>query len=214
VKRKFAAGGINSRWYGDDTEIGTGEGRLYLDPVMHMGPRRIPGHAPGAHHDAALAYGALAMAAAVRGGAVPGVVFRTGQGGKYTAGSFRAACQRPGIAQPMGRPGPAPGNAVTGSWHSTPGFGFRSCASSPPGRPRGLRVAARAAVAARAGDYTHVRRHSALGMTPPADYERPPAGKDAVTAAGPLRGPGREAAAPPLAMTTTTEVSTVRGEPR
>ena len=57
VKRKFAAGGINRRWYGDGTEIVTGEGKLYLDSVMDMGSRRILGHALGAHHDAALAYG-------------------------------------------------------------------------------------------------------------------------------------------------------------
>jgi hypothetical protein len=42
-----------------------------------MGSRRIVGFALGGHHDAALAYGALAMAAAVRGGAVPGVLFHT-----------------------------------------------------------------------------------------------------------------------------------------
>jgi putative transposase len=77
VKRKFAADGINRRWYGDGTEIVTGEGKLYLDSVMDMGSRRIVGFALGAHHDAALAYGALAMAVAVRGGAVPGVVFHS-----------------------------------------------------------------------------------------------------------------------------------------
>jgi hypothetical protein len=32
------------------------------------------------HHDAELAYGALAMAVAVHGGAVPGVIFQTDQG--------------------------------------------------------------------------------------------------------------------------------------
>ncbi len=48
-----------------------------IDSVLDMGSRRILGFALGAHHDAALAYGALAMAVAVRGGAVPGVVFHT-----------------------------------------------------------------------------------------------------------------------------------------
>ena len=77
VRRKFGADGINRRWYGDGTEIVTGQGKLYLDSVLDMGSRRILGFALGAHHDAALAYGALAMAVAVRGGAVPGVVFHT-----------------------------------------------------------------------------------------------------------------------------------------
>ena len=57
---------------------------------MDMGSRRIVGFALGEHHDAALAYGALAMAVAVRGGAVPGVVLHTDQGSEYTARSFRA----------------------------------------------------------------------------------------------------------------------------
>ena len=173
VKRKFAAGAINRRWYGDGTEIVTGEGKLYLDSVLDMGSRRIVGFALGAHHDAGLAYGALAMAVAVRGGAVPGVVFHTDQGSEYTAGSFRAACERLGIAQSMGRPGSALDNAVIESWHSTLEFEFRSL------HQFAARDQARAAAAAWIEDYNHVRRHSALGMKSPVDYERSLAGRDA-----------------------------------
>jgi transposase InsO family protein len=173
VKRKFAADGLNRRWYGDGTEIVTGEGKLCLDSVMDVGSRRIVGSALGAHHDAALAYGALAMAVAVRGGAVPGVVFHTDQGSEYTAGSFRAACERLSIAQSMGRPGSALDNAVIESWHSTLEFELRSLHSFA------TRAAARTAVAAWIEDYNHVRRHSAPGMRSPVDYERFLAGKDA-----------------------------------
>jgi transposase InsO family protein len=173
VKRKFAAGAINRRWYGDGTEIVTGEGKLYLDSVLDMGSRRIVGFALGAHHDAGLAYGALAMAVAVRGGAVPGVVFHTDQGSEYTAGSFRAACQRLGVAQSMGRPGSALDNAVIESWHSTLEFEFRSLHSFA------TQAAARTAAAAWIEDYNHLRRHSALGMRSPVDYERSLAGRDA-----------------------------------
>jgi len=173
VKRKFAAEKINRRWYGDGTEIVTGEGKLYLDSVLDMGSRRILGFALGAHHDAQLAYGALAMAVAVRGGAVPGVVFHTDQGSEYTAGSFRAACERLGVAQSMGRPGSALDNAVIESWHSTLEFELRSLHSFA------TRAAARTAVAAWIEDYNHVRRHSALGMVSPVDYERSLQGKDA-----------------------------------
>jgi transposase InsO family protein len=173
VKRTFGAEGINRRWYGDGTEIVTGEGKLYLDSVLDMGSRRIAGFALGEHHDAALAYGALAMAVAVRGGSVPGVVFHTGQGSEYTARTFRQACQRLGIAQSMGRPGSALDNAVIESWHSTLEFELRSLQKFT------TRAAARAATAAWTEDYNHVRRHSALGMRSPVDYERSLAGKDA-----------------------------------
>jgi transposase InsO family protein len=173
VKRKFAAGGINRRWYGDGTEVPTGEGKLYLDSVLDMGSRRIVGFAIGGHRDAGLAYGALAMAVAVRGGSVPGVVFHSDQGSEYTARSFRLACERLGIAQSMGRPGSALDNAVIESWHSTLEFELRSL------RQFATRAQARAAVAAWIEDYNHVRRHSALGMRSPVDYERWLAGKDA-----------------------------------
>ena len=122
----FPAGKINQKWYGDGTEIGTGEGKLYLDSVLDMGSRRIVGFALGEHHDAELAYGALAMAVAVRGGAVPGVIFHTDQGSEYTATRFRQACARLSISQSMGRPGSALDNAVIESWHSTLEFELRS----------------------------------------------------------------------------------------
>jgi putative transposase len=172
VKRSFAADGINRKWYGDGTEVKTGEGKLYLDSVLDMGSRRIVGFALGAHHDAALAYGALAMAVAVRGGTVPGVVFHTDQGSEYTARFFRQACERLGIDQSMGRPGSALDNAVIESWHSTLEFELRSL------RQFGTRAQARAAVAAWIEDYNTIRRHSALGMRSPAAYERSLQGKD------------------------------------
>ena len=101
------------------------------------------GFALGEHHDAELAYGALAMAVAVRGGAVPGVIIHTDQGSEYTAGLFRAACERLGIRQSMGRPGSALDNAVIESWHSTVEFELRRSGAlrdqgGRAGRGRGL----------------------------------------------------------------------------
>ena len=80
VKRDFPAQKINTKWYGDGTEIKTGQGKLYLASVLDMASRRVLGFALGEHHDAALAYGALAMAVAVRGGQVPGVIFHSDRG--------------------------------------------------------------------------------------------------------------------------------------
>jgi putative transposase len=173
IGRQFPADGLNRKWYGDGTEIVTGEGKLYLDSVMDMASRRIVGHALGEHHDSELAYGALAMAVAMRGGKVPGVIFHTDQGSEYTAGAFRQACERLGIRQSMGRPGSALDNAVIESWHSTLGFELRSL------QKFATKAEARAAVAAWIEDYNHDRRHSALGMRSPVDYERSLAGKDA-----------------------------------
>ena len=173
VKRDFPAAAINVKWYGDGTEICTGEGKLYLDSVLDVGSRRVLGFALGEHHDAELACGALVMAVAVRGGAVPGVIMHTGQGSEYTAAYFRAACQRLSISQSMGRPGSALDNAVIESWHSTLEFELRRV------EHYATRAAARAGVAAWIEDYNHHRRHSSLGRVSPVDYERSLAGKDA-----------------------------------
>jgi transposase InsO family protein len=66
----------------------------------------------------------------------------------------------------MGRPGSALDNAVIESWHSTLEFEFRSLEHFT------TRAAARAQVSAWIEDYNTRRRHSALGMMSPVDYER------------------------------------------
>jgi putative transposase len=92
VGRRFAADGLNRRWYGDGTEIATGEGKLHLASVLDMGSRRIVGFALSEHHDAELAYAALAMAVAIRGGreVIAGVVLHTDQGSE---GGFNCSSQ-------------------------------------------------------------------------------------------------------------------------
>ena len=166
VKRDFPAKRVNRKWYGDGTEIKTGEGKLYLASVMDMASRRVLGFAVGEHHDAQLAYSALVMAVAVRGGQVPGVIMHTDRGSEYTAGLVRQACERLGITQSMGRPGSALDNAVIESWHSTLEFELRSLEDFK------TRAAARSRVSAWIQDYNHNRRHSALGMRSPVSYEQ------------------------------------------
>jgi putative transposase len=166
VKRDFPAAQVNRKWFGDGTQIATDEGKLHLVSVLDVASRRVLGFTLGERHDAQLAYGALAMALAVRGGQAPGVVFHTDQGSEYTARSFQAACQRLGITQSMGRPGSALDNAVIESWHSTLEFELRSVEHFA------TRAAARAKVAAWIGDYNTHRRHSACQMMSPVNYER------------------------------------------
>jgi len=166
VKRDFGAPALNRRWFGDGTLIATDEGRLHLVSVLDVASRRVLGFALGERHDAALAYGALAVAIAVRGGQVPGVVFHTGQGSEYTARSFQAACQRLGVTQLMGRPDSVLDNAVIESWHSTLESGLRQVEHFP------TKQAARAKVAAWIEDHNTRRRHSACQMMPPVIYEK------------------------------------------
>ena len=165
VRRQFHADRPNQKWFGDGTEVVTDEGKLHLASVLDIFSRRVIGFALSGHHDADLAYGALAMAVAVRGGQVAGVIMHTDQGSEYTAQTFRQACHRLGIRQSMGRPGSALDNAAIEAWHSTLEFELRGRESFA------TKATARTRVAAWIDEYNRERRHSALGMHSPVDYE-------------------------------------------
>jgi transposase InsO family protein len=166
VKRDFSAARLNQKWYGDGTEIPTDEGKLHLVSVMDAASRRVLGYTLGERHDAQLAYGALAMALATRGGQAPDVIMHTDQGSEYTAKAFRQACERLSIRQSMGRPGSALDNAVIEAWHSTLEFELRRVEHFT------TRAAARAGVSDWIEDYNTNRRHSACQMMPPIRYEQ------------------------------------------
>jgi transposase InsO family protein len=167
VGRKFAATRLNEKWYGDGTEIATDEGKLYLDSVLDVGSRRVIGFAIGEHHDAPLAYDALVMAVAVRGGkeAIAKVTLHTDQGSEFTANMFRAACTRMDIKQSMGRVGSALDNAVIESWHSTLEFELRMLEHFT------TKAQARTRIVAWIDEYNRDRRHSSCDMQSPIDYE-------------------------------------------
>ena len=168
IGRDFPASRLNQKWYGDGTEIVTDEGKLFLDSVLDMGSRRVVGFALDEHHDAKLAHAALSMAVAVRGGkqAITAVIMHTDQGSEFTAKIFRAACDRLGIKQSMGRVGSALDNAVIESWHSTLEFELRALERFA------TKARARARVAAWIDEYNRDRKHSSVGMRSPIDYER------------------------------------------
>ncbi len=165
VGRRFQAEQLDTLWFGDGTEIPTDEGVLHLDSVLDICSRRVLGFALGEHHDTALAYAALTVAVAVRGGDVTGVIFHTDRGSEYTSREFRAACSRMGIHQSMGRPGSALDNAAIESWHSTLTFELRDLEHFA------TKTQARRAVAAFIEEYNSDRRHSALGMKSPIRFE-------------------------------------------
>jgi putative transposase len=173
IGRDFSADRVNQKWCGDLTEIPTDEGKLYLAIVEDLASRRLPGFAIGEHHDAALATTALQMAAAVRGGNVKGVIFHSDKGSEYTADLFRAACERLGVTQSMGRVGSCFDNAVSESWNSTLEFELLSR------RHFATKAQARQEVAAFIDRYNFIRRHSSAEMHSPIDYEAILAARDA-----------------------------------
>ncbi len=182
LRRDFTAETVNQKWCGDLTEIPTEEGKLYLASVEDLASRRLLGFAIDDHHDAALADGALKMAAAVRGGDVRGVIFHSDRGSEYTAKRFGAACAALGVTQSMGRVGSALDNAAAESFFSTLEF---ECLRKDRFTTK---TEARRAVAAYIDRYNRTRRHSSCEMKSPVDYE-------AILAERAAEEPGRDEAA-------------------
>jgi transposase InsO family protein len=134
VKRDFPASQINTKWYGDGTEIPTDEGKLYLASVLDMASRRVLGFALGEHHDAELAYGALTMAVAVRSGQAPGVIMQgwSAPPAAAWASASRWAGPAPRWTTRSSSPGTRPWNSSCGPWNtSLPGP--QRGPGSPPG---------------------------------------------------------------------------------
>jgi transposase InsO family protein len=167
VLRRFDAIAPDVLWWGDMTEIETGEGKLYLASVHDAFSRRVLGYAMGERHDAALVCASLKMAAATRGGAVDGVIFHGDRGAEYTSEAYNSLCDRLGVMQSMGRVGSALDNAAAESFHSTIKVEYIY-------RHRfATRAEARIKIATWiTGFYNTRRRHSAAGGLPPAEFER------------------------------------------
>jgi putative transposase len=166
VRRHFDAVAPDVLWCGDMTEIGTGEGKLYLATVIDMFNRRMLGYAIGDRHDAGLVVDALRMAVATRGD-VDGVIFHSDRGSEYTSEQFGLACARMGVVQSMGRVGSALDNAVSESFNSVLKVEYVH-------RHRfATRVEARLRIATWiTGFYNTRRRHSAAGGHPPIVFEQ------------------------------------------
>jgi transposase InsO family protein len=168
LNRDFSAVRPNTRWVGDITEIPTDHGKLYLATVIDLYSRRLLGAATGLHPDAELACRAITMAVAVRGGqqAINGVIFHTDRGSTYTSISFTKLCRKLGIRQSMGRVGSCFDNAAAEAFFSSLEWEVLS---------RHRFVDTRTAQVA-VHDwcysfYNHTRRHSAVGMMSPINYE-------------------------------------------
>ena len=156
----------NLAWCGDITWIPTGEGWLYLTSVLDLASRHLLGWSMGETHDARLVTDALDAAVAARGGGkMPGTIFHTDRGAEYTSAACRAACQRLGLRQSMGRTGSCLDNAAAESF-------FATLKVELVGRRRyATRAQARASIFAWIAWYNRRRLHSSNGYLPPVEWE-------------------------------------------
>src|SRR5262249_7578646 len=124
------------------------------------------GWAVADHLRASLVCDALRMAVATRGGPVAGVIFHSDRGCQYTPAEVRDLCDAPRVPPSMGRTGVCWGNAPAGSFFATYKLELIDLASWPTrARARSASVHWLEAI------YNRRRRHSAIDMLSPVDYE-------------------------------------------
>jgi transposase InsO family protein len=166
VHGQFEAPAPDGLWVGDITYIRTWEGWLYLATVIDVFSRRVIGFSLANHMRASLVCDALKMAVATRGGNVEGVIFHSDRGSQYTSDEFRALCETHGVKQSMGKTGVCWDNALAESFFATYKLELIELRSWPTrARTRTATVHWIEAV------YNRQRRHSAIAMMSPVDYE-------------------------------------------
>ncbi|WP_420811111.1 IS3 family transposase [Egicoccus halophilus] len=167
VGRRFQPQLLDTVWAGDITYVRTGQGWLYLATVIDLASRRLIGWSMGDRHDATLVVDALEMAVAARGRRkMDGTIFHHDRGSEYTSETFRTACRDLGVTQSCGRTGSCLDNAVAESFFATLKVELIHRLHLP------TRAAARRAIFVWVHRYNHRRRHSTIGMIPPALYEQ------------------------------------------
>jgi transposase InsO family protein len=180
VNRVFDTGALNKVWISDITYLHTHQGWLYLAVVRDACSRRALGWAIEDHQRADLVQSALQMALDQRGGSLPHqVVFHADRGTQYTSTQIHDFAAANNLVCSVGRTGVCWDNAMAESFFATLKVEFYHRHTWT------TRAQAKQAVNHWiANIYNRRRRHSALGMTSPIQYElthhhQPPAAKAA-----------------------------------
>lgn len=133
--------------------------------MIDIGSRRLLGYSMADHMRAELVTTALQAAVHVRGGHTAGVVFHSDHGAQYTPPPSPLHATRPASTSRWAAIGSSADNALAEFWFATL---KRELLHR---RPWATEREARQDVLRWIAFYNHRRRHSALGMLSPIDYE-------------------------------------------
>ena len=165
VQREFVADGPNQLWVADMTYVPTWAGFIFLAIVLDVWSRRVVGWSIGEEMTAELVLAALNMALQQR--RPDGVIHHSDQGSQYTSIAFGERCKKMGVRPSMGTVGDAYDNAMAESFFAT-----LECELIDR-RSWQTKTEARLALFTYIkGWYNPRRRHSALGQTSPANFEK------------------------------------------
>lgn len=167
VQRDFDTGRLDAVWVSDITYLATGQGWLYLAAVRDACSRRVLGWAIENRQHAGLVVDALTMAVAERGGDLPGeVIFHADRGSQYTSAEVAEFTERHGMRCSVGATGVCWDNAMAESFWASLKVEFYYRRSWPDRSEAKREITNWINVV-----YNTRRRHSALGMLTPVQFE-------------------------------------------
>jgi putative transposase len=165
VERKFTADAPDTLWVADITYVPTLTGFLFVAIVLDVFSRRVVGWAMANHLRTELVLDALDMAIHQR--TPKNVIHHSDQGCQYTSIAFGNRCKEANVRPSMGSVGDCYDNAMCESFNA-----ILECELLVKHRFKNQHEAALAVFEFIDGWYNPHRRHTALGMLSPAEYER------------------------------------------
>jgi putative transposase len=165
VERQFDRGRLDAVWLTDVTYLVCGEGDMFLCAIRDGHSRKVLGYSISDHIGAEMVTDAIARAVAARGGGCGGTILHSDRGGEFTAHLTATACSRHGLRRSMGATGIC--------WDNSPAESFWSTFKHEEyyRHVYATKTELVAAVDNWVMFYNSVRRHSAIGMLSPDNYE-------------------------------------------
>ncbi|MFD1044351.1 IS3 family transposase, partial [Kibdelosporangium lantanae] len=166
VEREFDQGRLDAVWLTDITYLTCGEGEMFLCAIRDGHSRKVLGHSISDHISAEMVTNAIGAAVAARGNGCRGTILHSDRGGEFTAHFTARACLRHGLRRSMGATGIC--------WDNSPAESFWSTFKHEHyyRHTYATKTELIAAIDKWIRFYNSGRRHSAIGMRSPDDYEK------------------------------------------
>jgi putative transposase len=166
VGRRFDQGRLDAVWLTDITYLTCGEGDMFLCAIRDGHSRKVLGHSISGHISAEMVADTIGAAVAARGGGCRGAILHSDRGGEFTAHLTARACFGHGLRRSMGETGMC--------WDNSPAESFWSTFKHEEyyRHVYATKTELVAAIDKWIRFYNSRRRHSAIGMLSPDDYER------------------------------------------